>query len=207
MNRVLRGALGHKGQRLGEPEEGGAGVAFIEQPDPVGNVESHDPLAILLGQGGLLGGEPGLLLRDHPILIRQLAHDPRLPRLPQVKRRGEHGDDRDHGPRPLNKAKASLDASKPSHRAPALHQGQLGVHLCRSLVALLRITMAGLEQHFVQFRQRFPVRHLDDVGGQLGKLVPIVAGADLVKHLAEAVDIRLPRAWPFRREETLGSDE
>src|ERR1051326_6327272 len=42
---------------------------------------------------------------------------------------------------------------------------------------------------------------------QRREFMPIFARRDLVKHLAQTVDIRLRRPGPFRRNETFGADK
>ena len=67
--------------------------------------------------------------------------------------------------------------------------------------------MTRLDQHLVQLAEQWPVGQVRDVGRQLGKLLAIVAGAQFVEHLAEAVDVGLARAGTFGRQKAFRADE
>ena len=84
----------------------------------------------------------------------------------------------------------------------ALQQRQIRVHFFGRMITPARFRFARLEQDFVEFHQPVRVGELTQIAWQLWKVMTIFAGADLVKHLAQAVDVALRCARPFRRQKT-----
>ena len=92
----------------------------------------------------------------------------------------------------------------PHDRFPFLQERQVSLHFFGGLVTLLRIGLARLENHRVQFEHRFV---LGQIIWQRGKVAAVPAGADFVKDFAQTVEIRLRCARPLRWNESFRSDE
>ena len=81
------------------------------------------------------------------------------------------------------------------------------MHFGGGFVALFHVRRAGAEEDFVELGERGAVGQFADARGQLGELLAVAAGADLVEHLAQAEQVGLNRARAFGRQVALGADE
>ncbi len=95
---------------------------------------------------------------------------------------------------------------EPADRFAVGQHQQMSVHVPGGLVAPVQFGPASLENHLVQFQEPLVVGSLPHPRRQFRKILAIFAGADFVKHFAQAINIGLRRAWAFRRDEAFSAD-
>ena len=108
------------------------------------------------------------------------------------------GGPRGHRPRP---------ARPHHHRAARLEFEQIGEEGRAVAVALRGRRIAGPEHDLVQAEQDPVIAQAGQVGRQLGKLLPVESGGELVKHFAEGIDVSRGRARTFGRHVAFRADE
>jgi len=151
----------------------------------------------LLGLALLFFGLPaqlGLALQGFPRLAFLRA-------LEEVGADGE-GRDQEGQNRGLNReGKAALGFVKAADGFAGMQQQQILPHLGGAGVTLLRIRRARLLDDLPQLQQFLAVCELAQTRRRLGEILPVFAGADFVKHFAQAIEVRLGGAGAFGRNE------
>ena len=207
MHRLLRRMIRHQRQRFGEPEQRAGVIARIHQADTVGDIQPDESLTIFLSEFRLVLRELGFCCGQRLVLARQAAGFAGLDLLIEERPARQQGKPGHRRARPGHELEPALDRTHPGHGLAGLQQRQVGVHFGGGFVALFYVRRAGAENHLVELGERGAVGQFADAGGQLGKLLAIATGADLVKHLAQAEQVGLHRARTFRRQVAFGAHE
>ena len=74
------------------------------------------------------------------------------------------------------------------------------------LVSFADVTLTRFEDYLIEFEELGRISQLAQLHRQLGEIMAILAGADLVKDFTQAIDIRLRRAGAFGWDKTFRAD-
>jgi len=174
-----------------EPEQRGGGIAFVQQMHAVGDVETHEALAV--SSASRVSRRP-VGISERRVRARggfvSPAHQPSAMTAASAVNE-----------RPGALHEAQLPASlrwRRTERA-ALEQREVGVHFLGGLVALVAVRGAGFEQDGVELEQGGGVRCFGDLRVGFGKSLRSLPHAGFVQDLAQAVEVGLRRVRAFRR--------
>ena len=159
------------------------------------------PEVIATGHPDRAGGDrrTGLPLA---ILGGALAH---LARLEQCC--GDHDENRGgDGADAFGERDGALELQQAPDGFAGAHEREMRLEFRRRLVAEHHVVGAGLEDDGVPFRKRAVGFIHQGAVGRPGEFLAVKAGADFVKHLAQAVDVRRRSAGAFGRDEAGRAD-